>query len=174
MPNRDAMNLFFGIDPEGDEAVVGVVGQRVNDHSEYHNDVLTSLLHREEGDDVVGQVLPAETLEQDPADTQLQCQTDEETTDEEEELASEVILGLEYPIPVPQETVDDTEDVARDVGDTVRKAQFGVEQIERDQGDERVQHANHTVFQQLYARLAGLGLVYLHDNSFYRGKIRKF
>ena len=159
---------------EGDEAVVGVVGEGVHDHGENHDYVLSGFLHREEGDDIVGEVLPAESLKQYPADAQLQSQTDEETADEEEELAPEVVVGLEDPVAVPQETVDDTEDVASDVRNAIRQAEPSIEKIEGDEGDERVQHAYHSVFEQLYARLSRFFLVYLHDNSFNLAKIGLF
>ena len=164
--------LVFGL--EGDEAVVHVVGQCVGNHGNYHDDVLAGLLHREEGDDVIGQVLPAESLEQNPADAQLQGQANQEATDKEEKLSLEVIIGLEDPIAVPQETVDDTQHITRNVGDTVGQFQLGVEQIEGDQSDERIQNAYHTVFEQLNARLFGFFLVYLHDNSFNRAKLGLF
>ena len=84
------------------------------------------------------------------------------------------VLGLEHPIAVPQETVDDTEDVSHDIRNTIGQAHLGVKQIEDHKRDERVQHANHSVFEQLYARLAGFGLIYLHDNSFNETKLCKF
>ena len=155
----------LGVNAEGDKAVVNVIGQRVGNHGYNHNDVLTGLLHREEWDNVVGKILPAQALEQYPADAQLQCQTNEESTNKQQQLTLEVVLGLEYPIAVPQETVDNTQHIARNVRDTVRKTHLGVEQIECHQGDERVQHAYHAVLEQLDSRLAGFGFIYLHDNS---------
>ncbi len=56
------------LDAECDETIVGIVGQGVENHGENHDDILTSLLHREEGDDIVWQILPAKTLKQDPTD----------------------------------------------------------------------------------------------------------
>ena len=152
----------MGIDTEGDETVVGVIGQGIEHHGENHDDVLSCLLHGEEGDDIVAHVLPAEALEQDPADAQLQGKADEETANEQQELTFDVILGLEDPVAVPQETIDNAQDIARDVGDTIRQAKLGIEQIECDECDERVQHAYHAILEQLYARLAGFGLIYLH------------
>ena len=80
------LSLLVRIDAEGDEAVVSVVGQCVGNHGDHHDDVLASLLHREEGDDVVGETLPAEALEQNPTNAQLQGQADEETADKEHQL----------------------------------------------------------------------------------------
>ena len=160
------LGRVFGSDAEGDCAVINVVGKSVNHHGKNHNDILAGLLHREEGNDAVAQVLPAQALKENPADAKLQSKTDEEAAYKEEQFTAHVILGLEDPITVPQETVNDTEDVARDVGDTVGKPEPGVENIESNQGDERVQHAYHSILEQLNASLSGLGFIYLHDNSF--------
>ena len=156
----------LGIDTEGDETVVDVVGQRVSYHGKNHDNVLTCLLHREEGDDVVGQVLPAQAFEQDPAHAQLQCQADQETADKQQQFTPDVILTLEYPIAVPHKTVDHAQDIAYHIGDTVRQSQLGVQQIESHKRDKRVGCTYHCIFEQLYARLAGFGFIYLHDNSF--------
>ena len=164
----------LGVNAEGDKAVVGIVGQRVNHHSKYHDDVLTSLSHREERDDVIGQALPAQALEQNPTDAQLQCQTDQEATDKEQQLALEIVLGLEYPVAVPQETVDYTEDVTHDIRDAISQPQARVQYIEHDQSDKRVQHTYHAILEQLYARLSSLVLVNLHDNSFIAAKLDNF
>ena len=123
---KERLLCTAGIDTEGDEAVIGVIGKRVNHHGEYHDDVLTSLHHREEGDDVVGEVLPAESFKQNPADTELQSKADKETAHEQEELTLQVVLGLEHPIAVPQKTVNDTQNIARHVRYTIRKAKSGV------------------------------------------------
>ena len=71
-----APSLFSRRDTESDETVVGVIGQCIGHHSDKHDDVLTSLLHGEERNDVIRQVFPTETLEKNPADTQLQGKTD--------------------------------------------------------------------------------------------------
>ena len=52
----------LGVDAEGNEAVVHIVGQSVGYHGKDHNDVLAGLLHREEGYHIVGQVFPTETF----------------------------------------------------------------------------------------------------------------
>ena len=166
--------FVLGIDSEGDAAIVGIVRQRVNHHGENHDNVLTSLLHREERDDVVGQVFPTESFEQNPADAQLQRQADQETAYKQQQLALEVVLGLEHPVAVPQETVNDAEDVTHDIGDTVGQAHLGVENIENDERDECVQHTDHTILEQLYARLSGFVLIYLHDNSIIAAKLYNF
>jgi len=155
----------LGVDAEGDETVVDVVGQGVGNHGEEHDDVLAGLLHGEEGDDVVGQVLPAQAFEQYPAHAQLQCQADEETEDKQQQFTLDIVLALEYPIAVPHKTVDHAQDVAYHIGDTVRQSQLGVQQIESHQRDKRVGCTYHCIFEQLYARLAGFGFIYLHDNS---------
>ena len=145
--NQSLARVGIGVNSEGDSAVVDIVGKCVSHHSHHHDDVLTGLLHREEGDDIVWQILPSETFEQNPADAKLESKTEQETADEEEQLALEVVLGLEYPVAVPQETIDDTEDVAHHIRDTIGETHLGIEQIEDHERDERIEHANHTVFQ---------------------------
>ena len=145
--NQSLARVGIGVNSEGDSAVVDIVGKCVSHHSHNHDDVLTGLLHREEGDDIVWQILPSETFEQNPADAKLESKTEQETADEEEQLALEVVLGLEHPVTVPQETIDDTEDVAYHIRDTIGEAHLGIEQIEDHERDERIEHANHTVFQ---------------------------
>ena len=103
------------MDAEGDETVVGIIGQGIENHGENHNDILASLLHGEEWNDVIGQVFPSKTLKQYPADAQLQREANEETAYKKEEFASKVVLGLEYPVAVPQEAVDDTKDIAHHI-----------------------------------------------------------
>ena len=156
---------------ESDKAVVGVIGKRINNHSEKHNDVLARLLHGEEGNNIVGQTLPTEALKQYPADNELQSKANQETADEEQQLSLEIVLGLEYPITVPEETVDDTQHITCYIGDAIREAQLGVEKIESSQGDERVERAYHSIFEQLYARLAGFGFIYLHNDSYSTAKL---
>ena len=123
---------------EGNAAIVDVVRQCVSDHGKYHDDVLAGLTHREERDHVIGEILPSHTLEQYPADAQLQGQAHEKSADKEKQLTSEVVLGLEYPVAVPQKTVDDTQNVTSNIGDTVRQSESGIEKIECDKGDERI------------------------------------
>ena len=156
----------LGVNAEGDSAVIDVVGKRIGYHGNNHDDVLAGLLHREEGDDVVRQALPAQALQQYPAHAQLQGQAQEEAADKEHELTLEIVLGLEDPIAVPQETVDDTKDVADHIGDTIGKFQLSVQDIEDDKRDQCVQHTDHSILEQLYARLTGFGFIDLHDNSF--------
>lgn len=174
MITRLLVSCFLFVDAEGDGAIVDVVGKGVSHHGDHHDDVLTCLLHREEGNDVVGQILPAESFKQYPADTKLQSKTQEETADEKQQLSLEIVLGLEDPVAVPQETVDDTEDVTHDIRDTVGQTQSRVEQVEDDKRDERVKHTYHSIFEQLNARLSGFGLVNLHDNSFNSANLDNF
>ena len=104
---------------ERDAAVVGVVGQRINNHGENHNDVLASFLHREEGDNVIGKALPSHSLKQNPANAQLQGKTHQESANEKQQFTPQVVFRLEYPVAVPQETVDNAQYIARDIGDSI-------------------------------------------------------
>jgi len=164
--NLSLTRCALGVDTEGDKTIVSVVGKGVNHHGKNHDDILARLLHREERNDVIRKMFPTQSLEQNPADAQLQSQTDQKATDEQQQLALDIVLGLEDPITVPDKTVDDTQDISSDVGDTVGKSHLGVKEIESHQRDEGIQRPNHTVLEQLYSRLAGFGFIYLHDNSF--------
>ena len=162
------------VDTEGNRAVVDIVGQCIGHHGNHHDDILACLLHGEEWDDIVRKVLPAKSLKENPADAELQSEANEETTHEQQQFPLEVVLGFEDPVAIPQETVDNTKDVADDIRDTVRKPHLGIEKIEHHKRDECVQHTYHSILEQLYSRLAGFGFIYLHDNSYIPSKLEIF
>ena len=153
------VGLFYA---EGDEAVVGVIGEGVENHTDDHDDILSCVLHREPG--YFSHILHAATLEEYQTDETLQHPAEEKSSDEESGFAPEVASRFEHPPPVPHEAIDNAQHVACRVAQAVWQAQECVHDVEGGKRDESVARAYHSVLKELnYSSCRGLSY---HKNSY--------